>query len=201
MEVILLERVENLGNFGDLVKVKNGFARNFLIPQGKALLANENNKASFEARKADIEKQNADKKKEAEKFSGSVADKFYVITRQAGDDGRLFGSVTIRDIADAVNAEVKKAGEVKKTQIALASPIKYIGVHKVKVFLHPELAVNVLVNVARSAAEAENAKKEFLNPKPVEVKAEEVTVEDEEKAEKKAKKSSKKAESEEEAAE
>ena len=161
MEVILLERVENLGNVGEIVKVKDGYARNFLIPQGKVLRANNENKALFETKKAEIEKANSDKKAAAEKDAKKISDKFVVLIRQAGEDGRLYGSVAARDISDLI----KELGvEVSKSQVSLAEPIKYLGVYPQKVSLHAEVPVTVNVNVARSESEAKEAEKLFLNP-------------------------------------
>jgi large subunit ribosomal protein L9 len=197
MEVILLERVEKLGNVGDVVNVKNGFARNFLIPTGKVLRATNQNKAEFERKKAQIEKENAGKRELAEKEAKKVEDKFIVLLRQAGEDGRLYGSVSSRDISD----EVCKLGVVvKRTQIALAKPIKSVGVHAEKVFLHPELAVAFNIIVARTEDESAQLKRDFLNPKSDKKEDEAVEGAAEEKAEKKPKKS-KKAAAEETAAE
>ena len=162
MEVILLERAQNLGNVGDLVKVKNGYARNFLLPQKKALRATEDNKKEFEAKRATIEKENNDKKKEAEKLATKVEGQFLVLVRQAAEDGRLYGSVSAKDISDAAS-EVSSV-EIKRGQVVQFNPIKALGVQTVKIALHPEVIVNVYVNVARSTGEAEIAKKEFLNP-------------------------------------
>lgn len=162
MEVILLESVEKLGNVGDVVNVKNGYARNFLIPQGKVLRATNENKKEFEARKAEIEKKNAEKREAAEKEAKKIEGKFVTIIRQAGEDGRLYGSVSSRDIAEGI---VGLGFEVKRSQISLNQPIKYVGVHVEKLVLHAEVIVDINVNVARSEDEAEQAKKDFLNPK------------------------------------
>lgn len=162
MEVILLERTQNLGNVGDLVKVKSGYARNYLIPQAKALRATEDNKSEFEAKRAQIEAENAEKKKEAEKLGAKLEGKFLVLIRQAGEDGRLYGSVSTRDIADLASEAV--ASEVKRSQVVQFAPVKALGVYAIKIALHGEVIVAVNVNVARSAGEAEIAKKEFLNP-------------------------------------
>ena len=140
MEVILLERVEKLGGIGDVVKVKNGFARNFLLPNKKALRANEANRKVFEANRAKIEAENG------------VEGKTVQLIRQASNVGHLYGSVSVRDIAEALEAEGAK---VSKSQVVLDRPIKGIGVHEVKVALHPEVAVTVKVNVARSPEEAD----------------------------------------------
>ena len=152
MEVILLERVEKLGGIGDVVKVKNGFARNFLLPNKKALRANEANRKVFEANRAKIEAENADKRKDAEMAAKGVEGKTVQLIRQASNVGHLYGSVSVRDIAEALEAEGAK---VSKSQVVLDRPIKGIGVHEVKVALHPEVAVTVKVNVARSPEEAD----------------------------------------------
>jgi len=152
MEVILLERVEKLGQIGDIVTVKNGFARNYLLPNKKALRANEANKKVFEANRARIEAENAEKRTDAEKASKDVAGKSIQLIRQASNVGALYGSVSARDIVEALEAQGAK---VTKSQIVLDRPIKAIGMHEVKVALHAEVAVTVKVNVARSPEEAE----------------------------------------------
>ncbi len=152
MEVILLERVEKLGHIGDVVNVKNGFARNFLLPNKKALRANEANRKLFEANRTRIEADNADRRTDAEKSAKDVDGKSIRLIRQASNVGALYGSVSARDIVDALEAEGAK---VTKSQIVLDRPIKAIGVHEVKVALHPEVAVTVKVNVARSPEEAD----------------------------------------------
>jgi len=152
MEVILLERVEKLGQIGDVVTVKNGFARNYLLPNKKALRANEANKKVFEANRARIEADNAEKRSEAEKASKGVDGKTVQLIRQASNVGALYGSVSARDIVEALEAEGAK---VTKSQVVLDRPIKAIGMHEVKIALHPEVAVTVKVNVARSPEEAE----------------------------------------------
>jgi len=152
MEVILLERVEKLGQIGDVVTVKNGFARNYLLPNKKALRANESNRKVFEANRARIESDNAEKRVEAEKASKGVEGKSIQLIRQASNVGALYGSVSARDIVEALEAEGAK---VSKSQIVLDRPIKAIGVHEVKVALHPEVSVTIKVNVARSPEEAE----------------------------------------------
>lgn len=152
MEVILLERVDKLGVIGDVVKVKNGFARNFLFPQHKALLATDANKARFERERVAIEARNAKARAASEVDARSIEGAVYVIIRQAGDTGQLYGSVAARDIAQAASA----AGHgVERRHVALNQPIKTIGLHEVVVRLHPEVAVKVQVNVARSPDEAE----------------------------------------------
>ncbi|HYU95422.1 MAG TPA: 50S ribosomal protein L9 [Sphingomicrobium sp.] len=152
MEVILLERVEKLGAIGDVVKVKNGFARNYLLPNKKALRANDANRKLFEANRARIEEENAHKRSDAETASKGVEGKSVKLIRQASNVGHLYGSVSARDIAEALEGVGAK---VTKSQIVLDRPIKAIGVHEVKVALHPEVAVTVKVNVARSPEEAD----------------------------------------------
>jgi large subunit ribosomal protein L9 len=152
MEVILLERVEKLGQIGDVVTVKNGFARNYLLPNKKALRANDSNRKLFETNRARIESENADKRAEAEKASKDVDGKSVQLIRQASNVGALYGSVSARDIVEALDGQGAK---VTKSQIVLDRPIKAIGVHEVKVALHPEVAVTIKVNVARSPEEAD----------------------------------------------
>ena len=152
MEVILLERVEKLGAIGDVVTVKNGFARNYLLPNKKALRANEANRKLFEANRKKIEADNADRRVEAEKAAKGVEGKTVQLIRQASNTGQLYGSVSARDIVEALAAE---GAHVTKSQIVLDRPIKGIGMHDVKVALHPEVAVTVRVNVARSPEEAD----------------------------------------------
>ncbi|MFP5330201.1 MAG: 50S ribosomal protein L9 [Alphaproteobacteria bacterium] len=152
MEVILLERVEKLGGIGDVVTVKNGFARNYLLPNKKALRANEANRKLFEANRARIEAENAEKRSAAEKEAKSVDGKTVQLIRQASNTGQLYGSVSARDIVEALDAEGAK---VTKSQVVLDRPIKSIGMHEVKIALHPEVSVTIQVNVARSPEEAE----------------------------------------------
>ena len=152
MDVILLERVEKLGSIGDVVTVKNGFARNFLLPNKKALRANESNRKLFESNRAKIESDNANKRGDAEVASKDVDGKSVILIRQASNVGALYGSVSARDIVDALDAEGAK---VLKSQVILGKPIKTIGLHDVRVALHPEVSVTVKVNVARSPEEAE----------------------------------------------
>jgi large subunit ribosomal protein L9 len=152
MDVILLERVEKLGGIGDVVSVKPGFARNFLLPRKKALRANEANRKVFEANRAQIEADNAARRSDAEKASKDVDGKSVTLIRQASNTGQLYGSVSVRDIVEALEAEGVK---VQKNQVVLDRPIKAIGVNKVKVSLHAEVAVTITVNVARSPEEAE----------------------------------------------
>jgi large subunit ribosomal protein L9 len=151
MEVILLERVEKLGGIGDVVKVKNGFARNYLLPNKKALRANESNRKLFEANRARIEEDNASRRADAEKASKGVDGKTVQLIRQASNTGQLYGSVSARDIVEALDAQGAK---LTKNQVVLDRPIKSIGLHEIKVALHPEVAVSVKVNVARSPEEA-----------------------------------------------
>jgi large subunit ribosomal protein L9 len=152
MEVILLERVEKLGHIGDVVNVKNGFARNYLLPNKKALRANESNRKLFEANRARIEADNAERRTVAEKDSATVDGKTVQLIRQASNTGQLYGSVSARDIVEALEAQGAK---VTKSQVVLDRPIKSIGVQDVKIALHPEVSVTVHVNVARSPEEAE----------------------------------------------
>jgi len=152
MEVILLERVEKLGQIGDVVTVKNGFARNYLLPNKKALRANAANKKVFEANRAKIEEDNASKRTEAEAASKDVDGKTVILIRQASNTGQLYGSVSARDLAEAL---VEGGTKVLKSQIAIKAPIKAIGMHEVKVVLHPEVSVTIKANVARSPEEAE----------------------------------------------
>jgi large subunit ribosomal protein L9 len=152
MEVILLERVSKLGHMGEVVKVKEGYARNFLLPRGKALRANDANKAKFEAQRTTLEAKNADARKSAETEAKKVDGKSFVIIRQAGESGQLYGSVSPRDIAEAASAATGVA--VNRNHVELLSPIKTIGVYTVALALHPEVSVNVQVNVARSEDEA-----------------------------------------------
>ena len=156
MDVILLERVHNLGQIGDVVKVRPGYARNFLLPMRKALRATEANKAKFESQRAQIEAMNLEKRSEAEKVKGKVDGIKVVLIRQAGETGQLFGSVNARDLADAVTA----AGfTIDRRQVILDRPIKTLGLHPIRVALHPEVIVAVTANVAKSTEEAEAQEK------------------------------------------
>ncbi|MDE2595551.1 MAG: 50S ribosomal protein L9 [Sphingomonadales bacterium] len=152
MEIILLERVEKLGSIGDVVTVKDGYARNFLLPNKKALRANEANRKVFEANRAKIEADNAERKAAAEVDSKSVDGKSVVLIRASSNAGHLYGSVSVRDIVDALNAD---GAQVSKAMIVLERPIKTLGIFDVRVALHPEVSVTVKVNVARSPDEAE----------------------------------------------
>lgn len=153
MEIILLERVEKLGGMGDVVKVKPGFARNFLLPQAKALRATKANLARFEAEREFLEKRNAETRAAAATSGEDLDGSSYVIIRKAGETGQLYGSVSARDVVDVIN------GDVKRNMIALEQPIKALGLHNVTVKLHPEVSVTVVVNVARSEDEAERQAK------------------------------------------
>jgi len=152
MEVILLERIAKLGQIGDVVRVRDGFARNFLLPQGKALRATQDNRAKFETMKAQLEARNLERKSEAEKVGEKLNGQTFVLLRQAGEAGQLYGSVSTRDIAGALTAG---GFSVERNQIVLNVPIKTIGLHKVPVELHAEVDVEITVNVARNADEAE----------------------------------------------
>ena len=152
MEVILLERVGRLGQMGDVVRVKDGFARNFLLPRGKALRATADNKTRFEEMKADLQARNLEMKGEAGKLAGKLDGKTYVVLRQASEAGQLFGSVSTRDIAALLKAE---GAEIGRSQIVLNAPIKTIGQYKVPLALHPDVEIAIMVTVARSADEAE----------------------------------------------
>jgi large subunit ribosomal protein L9 len=152
MEIILLERVEKLGAIGDVVTVKDGYARNFLLPNKKALRANDANRKVFEANRAKIEADNANRRGDAQSHAGNVEGKQIVLIRAASNTGQLYGSVSVKDIVDGLNAQDAK---VSKAMIVLERPIKTLGVFDVKVVLHPEVSVTITVNVARSDDEAE----------------------------------------------
>jgi large subunit ribosomal protein L9 len=152
MEVILLERVAKLGHMGEVVRVKDGFARNFLLPRGKALRATKDNREKFETMKADLEARNLQAKGEAGKVAEKIDGKNVIIIRQASETGQLFGSVSVRDIIAAFSAD---GVSVNRSQILLDAPIKVIGQQKIAVAVHPEVEVGVTVTVARSADEAE----------------------------------------------
>lgn len=149
MEIILLERVEKLGGMGDVVNVKPGYARNFLLPQQKALRATKANLARFEAEREFLEARNAEAREQAASSGSDIDGKSYVVIRKAGDTGVLYGSVASRDVADIIG------GDIKRNMIVLETPIKTLGVHPVKIKLHPEVSVDVNINVARSEEEAE----------------------------------------------
>jgi large subunit ribosomal protein L9 len=152
MEVILLERIAKLGQMGDIVRVKDGYARNFLLSKGKALRATDANRGKFENMKTHLEARNLERKAEAEKVAVKLDGQAFVVLRQAGETGQLYGSVSTRDVAAILT---EHGFSVERSQIELNSPIKAIGLHKVPVALHPEVAVSIAVNVARSADEAD----------------------------------------------
>jgi len=152
MDVILLERIAKLGQMGDVVRVKDGFARNYLLPKGKALRASEANRSRFEGMKIDLEARNLEQRGEAEKIAEKLNGQSFTVLRQAAEGGQLYGSVSPRDIAALASA---KGFVVARSQIALNTPIKAIGLHKVPVSLHPEVEVTVSITVARNADEAQ----------------------------------------------
>jgi len=152
MEVILLERIGRLGQMGDTVRVKDGYARNFLLPRGKALRATEANKKVFDSQRAQLEARNLELKKEAEQVHAKLDGKSFIIIRQAGETGQLYGSVSTRDIADAITAG---GITVNRNQVVLMTPIKAIGLHTVPVHLHAEVDSKITLNIARSPEEAE----------------------------------------------
>jgi large subunit ribosomal protein L9 len=152
MDVILLERIERLGQMGDVVRVKPGFARNFLLPRKKALRATKENKTLFESQKATLEARNLERRQDAQAVADKAKNLSVVIIRQASETGHLYGSIRSRDIAEAIDAQGIK---VERSQIRLDQPIKEIGIKKLKVSLHPEVVIEVAVNVARSPEEAE----------------------------------------------
>lgn len=152
MDIILLQRIEKLGSIGDVVTVKDGYARNFLLPQKKALRANESNKKVFEANRDRLEKENAERRGEAEKAGEKVQGEEIVLIRAASNTGQLYGSVNVRDIAASLG---EKGHDIDKKQVIMGDPIKAIGMHEVRIDLHPEVSVTVKANVARSDDEAE----------------------------------------------
>jgi large subunit ribosomal protein L9 len=156
MKVILLERVEGWGTLGDVVNVKDGFARNFLLPRSKALRATASNLKSFEGQRADIEARNAKTREQAGTAGEKLDGTSYIMIRQAGESGQLYGSVSGRDVADMVNAE---GGKIDRSMVILDKPIKTLGVHPVKVKLHAEVTISVNINIARSQDEAERQAK------------------------------------------
>ncbi|MCB1421384.1 MAG: 50S ribosomal protein L9 [Nitratireductor sp.] len=163
MQIILLERIAKLGQMGDIVTVKDGYARNYLLPQGKALRANDTNKERFESQRADLEARNLERKKEADGVNDKLNGSSYVLIRSAGETGQLYGSVSTRDIA----AELDENGfKVARSQVSLQNPIKAIGLHSVEIVLHPEVTSTITVNVARSGDEAERqaAGEDLTNP-------------------------------------
>jgi len=152
MEVILLERIGKLGQMGDVVRVKDGYARNFLLPRNKALRANADNKARFEGMKAELEKQSLERKGEAGQIASKVDGKTFIVIRQSSETGQLYGSVTTRDIATLISSDDVT---ISRTQVEMNAPIKALGAYKVPLALHPDIDVSVTVIVARSEAEAE----------------------------------------------
>lgn len=156
MDVILLERIAKLGQMGDTVKVRDGYARNFLLPQGKALRANNANKARFEAERAVLEARNLERKSEAEQVADKLGGKTFVVVRSAGETGQLYGSVAARDVISVLS---ENGFEIGRNQVDLNNPIKTIGLHTVPLALHPDVNVEVTFNVARSADEAERQAK------------------------------------------
>ncbi|MBR7651140.1 50S ribosomal protein L9 [Brucella oryzae] len=156
MDVILLERIGRLGQMGETVKVKDGYARNFLLPQGKALRANEANKKKFEGQRAQLEAQNLERKNEASAVAEKLNGESFIVVRSAGETGQLYGSVSTRDIADIITAN---GFTLHRNQVELNHPIKTIGLHEVSISLHPEVQVQVTVNIARSTEEAERQAK------------------------------------------
>ena len=156
MDVILLERIAKLGQMGETVKVRDGFARNYLLPLGKALRANEANKKRFESERATLEARNLERKSEAQKVAEQLDGKSFVVVRSAGETGQLYGSVAARDVIDVLGAEGFSLG---RNQVELNTPIKTIGLHKVLLHLHAEVEISVEINVARSVDEAERQAK------------------------------------------
>lgn len=151
MQVILLQRIGRLGQMGDVVTVKDGYARNFLLPQKKALRATKENLSQFEGQRAQLEAHNLELKSEAERIAGTLAGKTFIAIRQAGDTGQLYGSVSPRDISEVVTAG---GFTVNRNQVVIESPIKSLGLHGAKIALHPEVVVDIMLNVARSEDEA-----------------------------------------------
>jgi large subunit ribosomal protein L9 len=152
MEVILLERIARLGQMGDVVRVRDGYARNFLLPQHKALRATDDNRKKFDSQRSHLEARNLERRQEAEAVAGKLDGQSFIVVRQAGETGQLYGSVTARDLAEVIEAG---GFSISRSQVSLNSPIKTIGLHKVSIALHPEVEANVTVNVARSEDEAE----------------------------------------------
>lgn len=152
MQIILLERIARLGQMGDVVTVKDGYARNFLLPQGKALRANKANRLRFENERAQLEAHNLERKKDAEAVAEKLDGQVFIVIRQAGDTGQLYGSVSTRDIAEIIS---EGGFSIIRRQVGLDRPIKSLGLNEVRISLHPEVEVDVTMNVARSADEAE----------------------------------------------
>jgi len=156
MQIILLERIAGLGQMGDEVRVRDGYARNFLLPQGKALRANEANRKHFESQRTQLEARNLEQRTEAAAVAEKLDGRSFVIVRQAAETGQLYGSVTPRDLAEAIT----EAGfSVARSQVALSHPIKAIGLHNISIVLHPDVTATIIANVARSADEAERQAK------------------------------------------
>ncbi|ALE03982.1 50S ribosomal protein L9 [Bartonella ancashensis] len=151
MDIILLERITHLGQIGDIVSVKDGYARNFLLPKGKALRANETNKKYFEMQHAQLEARNLERKSEAQAIAEKLSGQSFLIIRSAGETGQLYGSVSTRDIAEII---IENGFSIERNQIELHHPIKMIGLHTVAISLHPEVQITVTINIARSANEA-----------------------------------------------
>lgn len=162
MDIILLERVKHLGEMGEIVSVKPGYARNFLLPQKKALRANDTNKKLFLDKKAELEAISAENLEKAQEIHAIIDKNFISIIRQAGEDGKLYGSVSSRDISEISSSTL--AQKISHTDIILTSPIKYIGIHEVTIALHADLHATIYVNVARTISEAEEKQKDFLTP-------------------------------------
>lgn len=177
MEVILLERIARLGQMGDVVRVRDGYARNFLLPQGKALRANKANMAQFESQRAQLEARNLERKTEAAAVAEKLDGQAFIVIRSAGDTGQLYGSVSTRDVADLVSAG---GFSILRTQVQLNAPIKTLGVHKLKIALHPEVDASITVNIARTEDEAERqARGEDVSIRRSEYEMEPIVDEDE----------------------
>ncbi|MEM6414771.1 MAG: 50S ribosomal protein L9 [Pseudomonadota bacterium] len=151
MELILLERVENLGQMGDVVKVRPGYARNYLLPQKKALRANDTNKKIFETQRAELEARNLERKKDADAAASKLDGRSFVVIRQASETGMLYGSVSTRDIAETASAD---GVQIARSQVRLDKPLKTLGISKVRIVLHPEVTATIEINIARSEDEA-----------------------------------------------
>jgi len=162
MDIILLERVKHLGEMGAVVSVKPGYARNYLLPTKKALRATEANKGLFASRKAELEASSAAKLDRAQEVYAIIDKNFITVIRQAGEDGKLFGSVSTRDISDLVSSTFSQS--ISNSDVILTNPIKYVGIHEINIALHSDLHAIIYVNVARTASEAEEFQKEFLSP-------------------------------------
>lgn len=164
MEVILLKKIDRLGDIGDVVTVKNGYGRNFLVPNEHALVATESNVKVFEAKKEEIKKQNDVAKEKAQAISDVISKKFYVMIMQSGDDGKLFGAVTSRNVASSINNESDLPEKISHKSIRISESIKYTGIYTIKLILHADVIVDVFINVARSQEEAEEAQHHYENP-------------------------------------